>query len=311
MLLDELERLGVEIFLNTEVKDIRYKTKDKRLFQIETKAVEHKKSLPGPRAPNIICSKFCILSAGGKTYPALGSNGSGYDLARSLGHSIIDPVPSALPLEGVTPFSKKIPGTKFEMTATSIINDEEIKTSTDDVMFTSYGLSGPAIFNISREISIAINREQRTENRVKLNFLPGYSAETALEMLEKRWEKRPEQRLEKSLYGLFPNKFVGAFLEIVGISPQLIADSLQLEEKQHLAEQLTNYVVPITATRSWNEAEFTAGGVDTYEIKSSTLSSLISENLYMCGEILNVDGDVGGFNLSWAWSSGWVVGQLA
>lgn len=302
LLEDELDRLNIDVWLNTEVLSVK-KVDEK--FQIAAKKLDEESQ----KDLNFNSTKL-ILSAGGKTYPALGSNGSGYDIAKALGHKMIHPVPSALPLVSKNPLSHELQGQKFEMEVTSLIDGKVIKTRTDDVMFTQYGLSGPAILNISREISIHINRESKNNASVRLNFLPGLNPASAMELFHARWSRRPDQSLEVSMYGLFPNKFPGSFLRVLKIDHKKIVNSLTDQEKQLIVNSLTSFEVKITDTRGWNEAEFTAGGVDTSELKPKTLESEKVPNLYFCGEILDVDGDVGGFNLSWAWSSGHVAGML-
>jgi predicted Rossmann fold flavoprotein len=304
---DELNRLGVEVFLNTEVAKV---SKSDAGFKISAHPVSLETKAPTAEFL-IFNSKFLILSAGGKTYPALGSNGSGYGLAEQLGHQIITPVPSALPLEGKNQLSHLLQGLKLEIEATSLIDGNMVKSSVDDVMFTQYGLSGPAILNISREISIALNREQGHQAQVILNFFPGKSIVEVEKLLQARWQKRPTQTIERSLYGLFPNKVAAALVQISDIPPTAQSSELTATQISTLINHLTTYMVVITATRGWNEAEFTAGGIATTEINSHTLESKLVKNLYACGEILNVDGDVGGFNLSWAWSSGHLVGRLS
>lgn len=299
LLEDELERLKVKIFLNTEVTSLK-KTLD--FFGIEAKNIEG--------VSEKFQSKKVIISAGGKTYPALGSNGSGYALAEKLGHTIVEPVPSALPLVAKNPLSQELQGIKMEIEVTSIIDNKEIKTRSDDVMFTQYGLSGPAILNISREISIHFNRERKNNARVLLNFFPGKSREEIERDLKGRWDRRPDQIIEKSLFGIFPNKFPPAFLKILGIDKNKKSSELSEMDKSKIIESLSQFEIRIDGTRSWNEAEFTAGGINSNEIKEATLESKKVDGLYFCGEIVDVDGDVGGFNLSWAWSSGFVAGKL-
>jgi predicted Rossmann fold flavoprotein len=304
MLEDELSRLGVEVRLLTEVQAI---TKQGEGFAINTNTL----AKTGERlAAETINAAKLILSAGGKTYPALGSNGSGYDLARSLGHSLIQPVPSALPLESKNQLSHFLQGVRLDFEVTSIIAGNPVKTRTDEVMFTKYGFSGPAVLNVSREISIRLNREQRQDVELQLNFFPGKNKAEVTELLKQRWAKRPEQALAKSLYGLFPNKVAELIPNLVELSPELVVGRLQPQQIERLAGLLTETRVPIHATRGWNEAEFTAGGVATSEVELGKLESRLQKNLYFCGEILDVDGDVGGFNLSWAWASGFVAGQL-
>lgn len=295
LLEDELSRLGIEIFLNTEVTNV---SKDSK-FRIETKSEDS-------NLQNFL-SRYLILSTGGKTYPALGSNGSGYLIAQNFRHSLILPVPSALPLVGKNPLSQELQGTKMEIEISSYIDNSLIKKRTDDVMFTQYGLSGPAVLNISREISIHLNREKKSNVYVSLNFLPGKEAHN---LLEERWRKRPNQTIEKSLFGLFPNKIATALVKVTNIDKDKKVQDLNSDEIEKLIQTLTSYKIQITETKGWNEAEFTAGGIDTNEVKTFSIESKKVDGLYFCGEILDVDGDVGGFNLSWAWSSGFVAGQL-
>lgn len=299
LLEDELERLGVEVFLNTEVTDIK---KDFEIFELDSQNSEgkHIKFL----------SNKVIISAGGKTYPALGSNGSGYTLTEKFGHTIIEPIPSALPLMAKNPLSQELQGMKMEIEVTSVIDNKNIKTRSDDVMFTQYGLSGPAILNISREISIHFNRERKNNAKVLLNFFPGKDRNQIEQDLKDRWGRRPEQTIEKSLFGLFPNKFPPVFLKILGIDKDLKVSEISQSDQNKIFDSLSHFEIKIDGTRGWNEAEFTAGGINSEEIESGTLESKKVKGLYFCGEIVDVDGDVGGFNLSWAWSSGFVAGKL-
>ena len=321
LLLDEIERSNIEVLLNTEVKKVtgnehrvsssshssEQETKD--IFTIDCLAVEDSHD-ENPGFTGEIQTEYLILSAGGKSYPALGSNGSGYDLAANFGHNIIQPIPAALPLEGANELTHFLQGQKMEIEATSIIEGKEIKTSTDDVFFKNYGLSGPAILNISREVSIHFNRENKNDCFVKLNFFPGKSAGDVINLLKERWQKRPDQEVSKSLFGLFPNKIARYLVKFSEVDENLKSESLNKAQINHLVEVLTNTRIRITGTRGWNEAEFTAGGVDSNELKTKTLESKLQEKFYICGEIVDVDGDVGGFNLSWSWASGFVAGKL-
>lgn len=298
ILYDELEHQRVEVRTNCEVKQI---TKVNTIFNLlayyEGKLLEIK-------------ADYVILAAGGKTYPALGADGSGYNLARSLGHNIIEPVPSALPLEAKNNLSQHLQGIRMELNVSAEINGEIKKSSTDEVMFTNYGLSGPAVLNVSREISIHLNRNKQIEAYVYLNAFPMLTVKQVNDLLTARWNKKPNQSVVKSLYGLFPNKVALAYVKESGISETASSKDISTEQKEKLIKILTNYKIKVQATRGWNEAEFTAGGVDTSEVMSTSLQSKLVSGLYFCGEILNVDGDVGGFNLSWAWSSGHVAGKL-
>lgn len=305
MLNDEIERLGIDVILETEVIDVN----KNQNFEVICKEVDKS----GNYVSNIE-KKFeaenLILSAGGKSYPALGSNGTGYGIAKKFGHTIIKPIPAALPIEAKSQLCHFLQGQKLEIEVTSIIEGKAVKTRTDDVMFKKYGLSGPAILNISREISVHFNREEKDNAYVRLNFFPEKNKQEVFELMKKRWEKRPDQTVEKSLYGLFPNKVARQLVIISENNPESKVSSLTDDQIENLVEVLNNYRIRVTGTRGWNEAEFTAGGIDSSEIKFKTLESKLEDKLFFCGEIIDVDGDVGGFNLSWSWASGFNVGKL-
>lgn len=301
----ELEKLGVKVFVNTEVIEIK---KDIDIFVTHTKTVEIPERLkdkiiqPPKEKSTSIRSRFLILSAGGKTYPTLGANGSGYDLAKKLGHKIILPVPSALPLMSNHKICKLLSGQKMDMSVSSYISGNYVKSSFEDVMFTDYGLSGPAILNLSREISININRNNNIQdNCVKLNFLVDQFGKVRT----KEWFMDRFQKFGSTyrvLIGIMPNKFA----EI--LSKHFEYD-LKIEKPEEIFDKLSSFEIEITGTKGWNEAEFTSGGVSLDEVQYR-LESKIVQGLFFAGEILDVDGDVGGYNLSWAWASGYIAGQL-
>jgi predicted Rossmann fold flavoprotein len=295
LLADELNRLGIEVFLNEESRII---TKHGDTFIIETNQQK-------------ISSKYVILSTGGMTYPALGSDGSGYNLAKAFGHEIIEPVPAALPLTAKSPLCHDLQGVKMKVTVSAVIDDKPTRTRTDDLIFAQYGFSGSGILNISREVSLHFNREHKNNAYLIINFFPDQTAEQVKTLMETNWQKRPDQSIEKSLFGFMPIKLPAAILKTININPETQVKNFSEKERDQIIAIFTSFKVRLTGTRGWNEAEFTAGGVDTTEIKSKTLESTLCPGLYLCGEILNVDGDIGGYNLSWAWSSGYVAGKLS
>lgn len=253
---------------------------------------------------------FMIITAGGQTYPALGADGSGYDLAASLGHSIIQPVVTAVPIVSKNLLSHFMQGEKMVTQATSIINGESKTTAIGDVMFTQYGFSGPAIFDISHDISVRINREGKQDAMVQLSFFPNKSKIEVEQLMKKRLDQHKTLPIAHSLWGLFTQKAAGAICAVANLPKERLASEITSDEFVRLINVLTEFKSEVMATRGWNEGEFTAGGVDTNEVDQQTLESKLVSGLYLAGEILNVDGQVGGFNLSWAWSTGWVAGCL-
>jgi predicted Rossmann fold flavoprotein len=247
-----------------------------------------------------------ILAAGGKTYPALGADGTGFSLAEKFGHKIISPVPSGVPLEGKDRLAQELQGLKLPA---------EIRLSKDkkvvgDLLFTKYGLSGMAVLLSSRILSRELNSMNKKGVQIELNFMPDYNLGIAIDFWLARKEKYPSRLIEVDWAGVFPTKFAKAFLKLTGLAGRNYATVSSVELKKAV-KLLVAYPWHLTATRGWNEAEFTAGGVDCTEINPSTLESKKIPGLYFAGEIMDIDGDIGGYNLSWAWASGFVAGKTA
>jgi predicted Rossmann fold flavoprotein len=236
-----------------------------------------------------------IIAAGGRSYPALGSDGSCYRFAQAYGHNMIEPVPACVPIMVKDRFCHILQGQKIFACVKAIINDKIYSQARADLLFTQYGLSGTAILDISRDLSIALNRQPRKDAGVSVDFVPFLEKEALLgELFKKAKNNIPA---DDWLTGILPNKFNSAF-----------KDLLNTKKPDKIAAALKDTKFAVAGTRGWNEAEFTSGGIDTKQIKESTLESKLKKGLYFCGEILDVDGKRGGYNLAWAFSSGFVAG---
>ncbi|MEI6863308.1 MAG: aminoacetone oxidase family FAD-binding enzyme [Candidatus Omnitrophota bacterium] len=245
----------------------------------------------------IKCSSV-IITGGGKSYPALGSDGSAYKLASSLGHSIILPVPSAVPLIVKDPLCHFAQGQRIEVNIKAVISGKVSSQSRGDLIFTKYGLSGTAILDISRDVSIALNRQPAKNVYLEVDTAPFLEEGELLSNIENAINSGRSD--EDVLAGVLPLKISAALKRLVsGSSPAAIV------------KKLKSMRFDVIGTRGWNEAEFTAGGVDTREVDHATLESKIRKGIYFAGEILDVDGRRGGYNLAWAWASGFVAGQEA
>lgn len=294
VLVDALLEKGISIFYSTSVSMI---TKYRDVWNIVSDKGDYG-------------ARVIILSAGGKTYPALGSDGSGYTIAASLGHTIIAPIVSAVPIVSKNLLSHLLQGEKIVMQSTAVIGGQDKTTAIGDVMFTQYGFSGPAILDISYDISVRIHREGKRDTGVRLSFFPNTSAGDVKKILEERWQKHPTYLVTHNLWGLLTQKISGAVCAVAEIPKERLSGEVTREEFDRLIQTLISFTADVTDTRGWNEGEFTAGGVDTAEIDPHALASKKVKGLYFAGEIINVDGMVGGHNLSWAWSSGWVAGKI-
>lgn len=265
----ELRRLSIPVELNFDVMSV---SDSNGAFLISSRA---NKKLTG---------SAIILAGGGKSYPALGSDGNAYGLARHFGHSIVEPVPSAVPITVKDPLCHQLQGQKIFAKTKCVIGGEIACEADGDLLFTKYGLSGHAIIDLSESISIAINRDKKKDVFVEIDMVPFMTKEELKSELDKRKGKGLSQA--ETLVGILPNKF-----------------SLALEDLSNLKERRFK----VTGTRGWNEAYVTAGGVDADEVNVN-LESKLKKGLYLAGEILDVNGRRGGYSLAWAWASGFVAG---
>jgi predicted Rossmann fold flavoprotein len=243
----------------------------------------------------IECRKV-IIAGGGQTYPALGANGSMYEIARQLGHTIISPVPSAVAVVARDSLCHFLQGQKIFARATSVIEGKTGSEARGELLFTKYGLSGTCILDISEDISIAMNRHNKTDIFVSVDMVPFMERE----QLKNELVKRTKAKLiaEEILAGILPNKLCIA-----------LKDIFNGNDIEAAVNSLKNRRFKVIGTRGWNEAEFTSGGVNINEVKPGTLESKLRKGVYFAGEILDVNGERGGYNLGWAWASGFVAGQ--
>ena len=283
----ELERLKVTLDLGCEIKNIRV---SKNGFEISAKSGERE------------TGRKVILCAGGKSYPALGAEGNGYTLAAAFGHRIVEPVPSTVPLLVKDPWCHVLQGQKVRASVTSRIQGKDVRTASGELLFTQYGLSGTAILDVSDEISVALNRDRIAGASVVVDLIP-FMGEAELEEELKRRSARGIPASE-ILEGLLPRKLLVAVHHSKGTSSPLMPGSFEKD----LAQRLKHKEFKVIGTRGWNEAEFTAGGIPVEEVDPMTLESKLQKGLYFAGEVLDVQGRRGGYNLAWAWASGAVAG---
>jgi hypothetical protein len=276
----ELKRVSIPVELDFDVTAISDSDKG---FVLKSK-----------KGAALECGKV-ILAGGGKTYPALGSDGKTYELASQLGHNIITPVPSAVPLTAKDPLCHLLQGQKIFADAKCIVDGKPRGEASGDVLFTKYGLSGTSILDISEEISIAINRRHSNDVVVSVDMAPFMSPEELKNELIRRINVFFAG--EDFLSGLLPNKFNAA-----------LKDLLEKRDIGQMVNILKDRRFKITGTRGWNEAEFTSGGIDLNEVNECSLESNIKKGVYFAGEILDVEGKRGGYNLAWAWASGFTAG---
>jgi hypothetical protein len=244
-------------------------------------------------------ARAVILAGGGRSYPALGSNGSAYELAGRFGHRLVMPVPCAVPILAKDRMCHFLQGQRIRAAAVALVGENPAGRAEGEVLFTQYGLSGTAVLDVSESLSIAIHREGRADTALVLDLVPFMSTEAlAAEFRRRAKAGWPDGDLAA---GILPEKFA-PFISA------LAAGHRPGDAVGALAADLKAKLFSVLGTRGWNEAEFTSGGVDAREVDPRTLESKFQPGLFLAGEMLDVQGGRGGFNLAWAWASGHAAG---
>ena len=258
--------------------------------------------------------KFCcnklILSCGGKAASKTGSDGSGYKLSKLLGHNIIEPLPGIVQLKLDYPYLKALSGIKFDGSATILINDKAVRTERGEILFTDYGISGPPIMQLSYYASKALYNDSKVTLRI--DMFPNESNEDIENFFTTHFSIFNYREISSALIGIINKKLISTILKDVGIKDiHLPCGNIDWKYINRLINKFKKWDFNCIGTNGFPNAQVTVGGVNTSEVNSTTLESKLVKNLYFCGEILDVHGDCGGFNLQWAWSSGYVAGKSA
>jgi predicted Rossmann fold flavoprotein len=251
-----------------------------------------------------------VLASGGRAGPQFGSNGSGYRLAQRLGHRVIEPLPGIVSLRLGASFLSRLKGVKVIGTVEGRAGHEMLRREAGEILFTDYGISGPPVLQVSRAVLAA--SVSRPPAQVALDLFPDTTRDQLEERLAARFARQGRKPVEMGLVGLLNKRLIPVVLGEAGIrDASQPCELLPVAASRALAGLLKAWVFDVTGSQSWHDAQVAAGGVVVDEVDAATLESKRQPGLYFCGEVLDVDGDCGGFNLQWAWSSGWVAGRHA
>jgi len=287
-----LSENNVKIIANFKVKEV---VKKENLFLIENDDQEM-----------MSCRKI-IFATGGKSFPNTGSDGSGYKIAQKLGHRIIDPRPALVQLKLNSNYLKTLSGIRVNAGVKVLCNDLVVTETRDEILFTSYGISGPAILHSSTFVSDLLNKGKRVY--LEINLLPDLTNQLIVEFISSTIKLHPKRNIQEILTGIANKRIVLAVLKMLEIN-NLDIGQIRQKHIEELANLLTHLRFEVSDTLTFATAQVTSGGVDTRDIYEDTLESKIVKGLYFAGEIIDVNGDSGGYNLQWAWSTGWVAGSL-
>ena len=249
-------------------------------------------------------ARCLILAAGGAAGSKVGGGMDGYRLAKSLGHHRTALYPSLVQLKTDPTYPRALKGVKAQCGISICRGSQVLARNSGEVLFTEYGVSGPAIFDLSRSVSAG-----GSDLTCLLNFFPDWEEAEVLHWLSQRQAAMAAHEASTLLTGSCHTRLGQMICKSAGFTNQRAA-GLTRDDLRRIARQATHFALPITGTCGFDQAQVTAGGLDTSEFDPRTLQRRLVPGLYACGELLDIDGDCGGYNLQWAWSSGRLAGKL-
>lgn len=290
-LLLELLRLKVPVHCNIGIRSIH---KQGDTFFFETKQ-------------GSFCSKVCIICTGGKAAKKTGSDGSGIPYIVGFGHKVTDFVPALVQLQGKQSFLKEVAGIRAEVLLRLYANCTMLSEDRGELQLTEFGVSGIPAFQVSRYGVLAL--KQGYPVYVTVDFAPDIGEEELKEYLRRQKKRNPNGRLSDALIGLWPGKLTPHLLREAELSGKIRLGQCGEGEFDALTRQAKGLRIDIVGSKSFDSAQVCAGGVCTAQINPETMESRLVPGLFFAGEVVDIDGMCGGYNLQWAWSSGWVAGQ--
>jgi predicted Rossmann fold flavoprotein len=291
-LLREMSRTGAELVTDARVLDIARAGEG---FHVHT-------------SRGVVRAGAVVLATGGRSLPKSGSDGAGYRLAQRLGHTIVPTCPALVPLvlTPEDPVHARLSGVSHPAELTVWIEGRVAERFTGPLLWTHFGVSGPVALNASRHWERA--RLDGYAVRVTINLFPSSTLEQVDRLLLRAASARPRARLATLLAEWLPASAAQALAEGLGIESAQ-PPGFTRDRRRAVSRMLVEWELPVTGSRGFTYAEATAGGVRLDEIQAKTMASRVCEGLYLVGEVLDVDGRLGGFNFQWAWSSAFVAGR--
>lgn len=292
----ELDKRNVKVIVNSEVEAI---------------LLEEDKVIGVKTTDKKYMADKVILATGGKSYPMTGSDGKGYDIAKKLGHSIVEPKGSLVPLEIYN--VPDLQGLSLKNVGIKIMdNTKNVYEDFGEMLFTHFGVSGPTILSGSAHLLRVKGVTEKFKSKaitLHIDLKPALSIQKLEERIQRDLEKYTKKQFKNSLGDLLPSKLIEYVIKESKIDESKQTDQISKEERKRLAELLKNLEFKVSKFRPIEEAIVTAGGINIKEINSSTMESKIIKGLYFAGEIIDVDAYTGGFNLQIAYSTGYVAGN--
>lgn len=299
---EELHRLSVKVHYNAEVKSVQRIDTDTGYFMIQC-------------TDAVVKADRVILAAGSKAAPKTGSNGDGYFIARKLGHTIVPYVPALCGIRCAGDAFRALAGIRTEAALELVIDGHSVDREAGELQLVDYGISGIPVFQLSRYAAYALQEGKKAA--VYINFLPGFTDEAedprecAQRLYRQRQQRLAGRKMESFFTGLLHQKLGQLLLRMASVRPELPVAELSEKQLRSLASLSVRFKAECVEMNGFLQAQVVAGGVDTTEVDPGTMASRLVPGLYFAGEVLDIDGICGGYNLQWAWASGFVAGRHA
>lgn len=297
-LLQELGRLNVEIIFHARVKELE--TRNGAFYQL---VLSDGKKIRGDA---------CIVATGGLSYPVTGSTGDGYRFARGLGHQVTPCLPSLVPIEVKEPWIQELMGLSLKNVRAAVFDGKKkLYEDFGEMLFTHYGVSGPLILSASSYIGRKLSEKAASGGtlRLEIDLKPALDMEALDRRVLRDFEENQNRQFKNSLGKLFPAKLIPVITELSGIMPEKKVHVISKEERLRFVKLIKGFPLTLTRLRDYDEAIITKGGVKTKEIDPGTMESKLIKGVYFAGEVLDLDGLTGGFNLQIAWSTAFAAGN--
>ena len=254
--------------------------------------------------------KRVVLATGGASYPGTGSTGDGYPLAKAAGHTIVPIHPALVPLVTAGNVAQKLQGLSLRNIHVSVwINGVKKGEAFGEMLFTHFGISGPIILTLSREVVFAL--ESGCKVFLTIDLKPALDQEKLSIRLQRDFDRQGKRHFRTMLKGLLPAKLIPVCIDQSGIPADKVCNQINATERERLMKWLKGFRLEIVDHRGFRHAIITAGGVDSREIDPRTMESRLVKGLYFAGEVMDIDADTGGYNLQAAFSTGWLAGRSA
>ncbi|MFC1700845.1 NAD(P)/FAD-dependent oxidoreductase [Patescibacteria group bacterium] len=292
-LINYLKENKVEVKLNAEVRDILFKGNN-----IKKVILRNGKKL---------AAKKYLIAVGGKSYSISGSSGDGYKWLNDLGHTIIKPRPALVPLLIKERIVKDLEGLSLKNVEIVVYQDDKKKDSKfGEAIFTRVGLSGPIILDMSKNIGELL---KNGKVNIRIDFKPALQFDTLDVRIQRDFREQSNRLFKNSLNLLLPKKLIPVMIKLSEIDPNKRVNFITRDERRKLLHLLKGFELEVKRLDGFNKSIVTTGGVDLKEIDAKTMKSKIIDNLYLSGEVINLDGPTGGYNLQMCWSTGFVAGD--